>query len=291
MITDDRIIKIDESYSDISFDTLGDRMNFYRDKSNFRFEKNNYVMVMLDGKNFSTKIKKRFKLPFDDKFIEIMNDTAAFICSQVQGSKLAYVQSDEISIILTDFETPETTAYYDYRICKILSVIPSMAAAYFNREIDKWVAETQVPDNCDIKTSYVDLLNKENLYFFDCKAWILPTFNDVYAWYQYRQNDCIRNSKQQAAQTYLFHNQLRKHTADEQIAMLKEHYNIDWNTDYDDGKKYGRLVYKENINKEVEWNGKVVPCIRSVWKSHYAPVLNTPEGKQQFINLNIIPIK
>jgi tRNA(His) 5'-end guanylyltransferase len=81
----------------MEFKTLEDRMLYYRSQTNYVLTKKSYVMIMLDGKNFSSKIKKKFALPFDDTFIDIMNRTAEFVCSQIQGSKLAYVQSDEIS--------------------------------------------------------------------------------------------------------------------------------------------------------------------------------------------------
>ena len=65
------------------FATLGDRMMYYRSKTDYRLPKKSYVIVMLDGKNFSTKVKKKFKRPFDETFIDLMNETAAYVCSQV----------------------------------------------------------------------------------------------------------------------------------------------------------------------------------------------------------------
>ena len=40
----------------------------------------------------------------DKSFIGMMNETAKFLCENIQGAKFAYVQSDEISLLLTDFE-------------------------------------------------------------------------------------------------------------------------------------------------------------------------------------------
>ena len=36
-----------------------------------------------------------------------MNKTAEFLCSEIQGAKLAYVQSDEISILFDDLNNIE----------------------------------------------------------------------------------------------------------------------------------------------------------------------------------------
>ena len=160
---------------------------------------------------------------------------AAYVCSQVQGAKLAYVQSDEISIVLTDFDNADTDCYYGYRLTKMLSIIASIATSFFNKAVI-----TNLINNAIDKGNLLDMLNKESLYQFDCKVWNVPTYNDVFAWFLYRQNDCIKNSKGQAVQTYLSHNELLGKTCDEQIQMLLNIHNIDWNA-YCDGMKFGVL--------------------------------------------------
>ena len=79
-------------------------------------------------------------MPFDADFIRIMNETAAYVCSKVQGSKFAFVQSDEISIFLTDIndekvDKNENTMFFDGRLTKMLSIIPGLATSYFNRRM------------------------------------------------------------------------------------------------------------------------------------------------------------
>lgn len=269
----------------MKFDKLEDRMLAFRSMSDYKLIPNMPVMVMLDGKNFSSKVKKRFNLPFDDMFISLMNDTASFLCSQIQGAKIAYVQSDEISILITDFDTPETDSSFGFRLCKMQSIFASMATSYFNREIVKRMIET-ASDVEEIKT----ILNMESLYQFDCKCWNLPTFNDVFSWFLYRQTDCIRNSKQQAAQTYLSHKQLMGKHTDEQIALLKETNNIDWYSDFDDGKKYGRFIYKETVHSSKEVNGKMIEFDRSVWFAHNALPLTEDDNREVFKSLSCFDV-
>ena len=74
----------------MKFDNLEDRMNYFRDLADYKLIPNSYVLAMVDGRGFSSKIKKRFKLPFDDTFIDIMNQVAAYVCKEVQGCKFAY---------------------------------------------------------------------------------------------------------------------------------------------------------------------------------------------------------
>lgn len=48
------------------------------------------------------------------------------------GAKFAFVQSDEISVVLTDFETIQTQAWFDNNLQKIVSVSASYATRAFN---------------------------------------------------------------------------------------------------------------------------------------------------------------
>lgn len=266
-------------------ESLEDRMLYYRGKNEQFIPKNSYVIIMLDGRSFSQKVKKRYKRPFDENFINLMDETAAYVCSQVQGAKFAYVQSDEISIFMTDAETPESTLFYDGRLVKLLSVVPSIATSYFNRHVfdDRLAVENMGAD--EIR----QMIASEPLYQFDGKVWSVPNINEVRSWFLYRQNDCIRNSKQQAAQSYISHKELMGMNTDEQIALLKERHGIDWRTDYNDGEKYGRFIYKEVEPHSREVNGKVIEYERNVWKSHYAMEIRFDEGKRWFIETLIKP--
>ena len=68
----------------------------------------------------------------------------------------------------------------------------------------------------------VDVITNSPLYQFDCKVWDVDNANDAIAWLLFRNIDCIRNSKQQTAQTYLPHKELVGLHTDEQITLLKE---------------------------------------------------------------------
>ena len=117
----------------MKFEGLEDRMLYYRGLSDYRLIPNSYVLLMLDGRAFSSFVKNYFDKPFDDKFINMMNETAKYLCEKIQGCKFAYVQSDEISLVITDFDTPNSDSFFGYRLEKILSISASMASAKFNQ--------------------------------------------------------------------------------------------------------------------------------------------------------------
>ena len=101
-------------------DDLGNRMKHnYEDRSRFYLTRRTPVIIRLDGKAFHT-LTKRFIRPFDAFFNRAMARTALQCVEDFQGAKVAYVQSDEISILLTDFDKLSTDAWFDYNIRRCL---------------------------------------------------------------------------------------------------------------------------------------------------------------------------
>ena len=279
------------------FNSLEDRMNYYRGLTDYKLMPKSYVLVFLDGRSFSTMIKNKFEKPFDNKFINMMNETAKYVCSKVEGAKFGYVQSDEISIVITDFENENTESFFGFRLTKMLSIIASLATAKFNQlMMDYHISQIEgCPASAgDTVQMCRDSVNDMPLYQFDCKCWNVPTYNDVFAWFLYRQIDCIRNSKQQAAQTRISHKQLEKLNTDEQINLLKEMTGIDWN-DYEDGKKFGRFIYR--VEEEFEYKGERtnpnIPATytRHYWKSVDGFKLTDEDGRERFDSIGAIPIR
>ena len=246
----------------MNFKSLKEKCEYYRSLPDYRLMPNMNMLVMLDGKNFSTLVKNNFELPFDDKFIDMINETALTLCKKVQGVKFAYTQSDEISLLITDYDTNETETLFNGRLCKIQSILASMATSEFNRHFIPY----QAYEKAVVNDPLYNIANMK-MAMFDCKAWVVPNLNDVYAWFLYRQYDCIRNSKQQAAQTYLSHKELMNLDTDQQVKLLKSLHGIDWN-EYPDGCKFGRFCYKESqqfkkvleSGEEVEFERKKFVC-------------------------------
>ena len=264
------------------FKNLEDKCQYYRGLTDYRLLPNRDILVMLDGKNFSKLIKNNFKKPFDDDFIDMMNKTAQFLCENVQGCKFAYTQSDEISLLITDYETTETDTLFGGRLCKIQSILASLATSEFNRQFILYNIYHSDKRNIGAGDC-VDIIEKMKMAQFDCKVWVVPSQNDAFAWFLYRQLDCVKNSKQQTAQTYLPHKQLVGHNADEQIQMVAEKNGIDWYA-FDNKYKYGRFVYK--VKKQMTTtlpSGETIEYTRNKFTPVGAWDLTTEEGKIKFI--------
>ena len=72
--------------------------------------------------------------------------------------------------------------------------------------------------------------------------------------------------------------------ADEQIKLLNNEKDVDWNA-LDNGRKYGRIVYKETETFNATIKGEPISYERSIWKTHYAEMFTN----EYFDRLNIIP--
>jgi tRNA(His) guanylyltransferase len=220
----------------MKFESLKEKYLYYRNITDYKLCPNSYIMIMLDGRTFSKKIKKCFEVPFDKKFIEMMNQTAIYLCENVSNCIITYAQSDEITLVLSDIENKEP--FFGNRLCKLQSVIASMATSKFNQ----LMLINDIENIPCSKEDVTDIIKTHTLYEFDCKAWNLPSVDDVVASILYRQNDCVRNSKQMVAQHYFSRKELEGKKTDEQIQMVKDKFNVDWNVDFSNGEKYGRFI-------------------------------------------------
>ena len=215
-------------------DLLGNRMkNNFENRTRYFLPRRTYTLIRVDGKSFHT-FTKGMDRPYDQNFTDIMDETAKFLCEEIQGCKLAYVQSDEISLLLTDFEKDSTDAWFDGNIQKIVSVSASMATAKFNELYSSWQTGVSA--------------QKPKLAFFDSRTYTIPDPTEVENYFVWRNKDCMRNAIQMTAQTLYSHKELNGRTQTEQRIMI-----FDKDFDYDNlylGFRLGRFIFKRDTG---EW--------------------------------------
>ena len=119
---------------------LNKRMKDYEKRNRYYLQRRMPVIVRLDMKAGHTFLKN-FERPFDEFFIKSMQETAKYLCENIPNCKLSYQQSDEISLLLVDYEKLDTSSFFDYRIDKLCSITASMATSAFNRKLGKNVSE------------------------------------------------------------------------------------------------------------------------------------------------------
>lgn len=128
-------------------DSLGDRMKGYEGVSRNFLTRRVPAIIRLDGKAFHT-FTKGMKKPFDSVLTQTMQETMKYLCENIQGCVLGYTQSDEITLVLTDYATIQTDAWFGYNIQKMCSISASMATSVFNkvfyRSIDNYFNQEDI---------------------------------------------------------------------------------------------------------------------------------------------------
>lgn len=272
-----------ERQKEMKFDSLEEKCRYFQSLGDFRLRENSFILAHIDGRSFSRLVKNRFKRPFDGDFIEMMNETAKFLAQNVACVKFAYVQSDEITLVMCDYneENKDSEFFFGGRLCKLQSIIASLATSKFNRLMVMYGIKNA--EKCSDCASVIESIPIAQ---FDCKCWNVLNGNDAYAWVLYRQIDCIRNSKQQAAQNYFSHKELLGKDTDEQIRMLKEEKGIDWHTDYNDGEKFGRFVFKREFKmSRVNSDGTTDDFARNKWVAENAFDLTAEGNKDKLFEM------
>jgi tRNA(His) 5'-end guanylyltransferase len=234
-------------------DDLGTRIKEqYENRTRYCLPRRTYTIIRLDGKTFHT-FTRGCQKPFDQDLINVMNLTAEALCKEIQGAQFAYVQSDEISILLTDFENINTDAWFDGNIQKIVSVTASLATGYFNAYCEK-----------------IESLKDKNIAFFDARVFTIPDHIEVENYFIWRQKDAVRNSIAMVAQSLYSHKELEGKSQSEQQDMIhakgqnwndtpdgfkrgrfiEYYYEMDWSKDDAEGKCYWRTIPAPDFIKE-----------------------------------------
>jgi len=235
-------------------DELGDRMKKnYENRTRILLPRRTYTLIRVDGKAFHTYTRGCDR-PFDAGLMADMDATAEYLCKNIQGAKCAFVQSDEISVLMTDFDTLTTDAWFDGNIQKIVSVAASMATAKFNQLRTMRVLEGY-EDGRRFKSDYLDQenlkVNPFKLAEFDARTFTIPSDVEVENYFIWRQQDTVRNSISSVAQTLYSSKELNGKNMSVQQDMIHEK-GQNWN-DFTPQQKRGRFVSKQPMELETEY--------------------------------------
>ena len=235
----------------MEYKTLGDRMKGYENKYRFYLIENLNTIIRLDGSHFHT-FTRGLEKPFDKIFIKAMQKTTLALCEDIPGCKFGYVQSDEISLLLTNHDTFNTQPWFDNNLQKIVSVSASMCAVYFNKFFQEIVEEEYYLYKAENKEKsaywYAQMNNKIDTAFFDSRVFVLPNDEEVVNYFIWRQQDCTRNSILSVAQSLFSHKEIQNlNTKDLQDKMFTEK-DVNWN-DYPTVEKRGTAVKKFDISE------------------------------------------
>ena len=217
-------------------DSLGDRMkNNYENRAKTYLTRRTPVIIRLDGKAFHT-FTRGLKKPYDEIFHNTMNATMKYLCENIQGCKLGYTQSDEITLLLTDYDALTTDAWFDNNVQKICSVSASMATMAFNKYLreftekylrsDAWVNHYWEENVEKYANTLKNAINKGAM--FDSRCFNIPE-DEVANCFIWRQQDATRNAIQMLGQCNFSHKELQNKSCNDIQDMLMLQKGINFN--------------------------------------------------------------
>lgn len=181
-------------------DSLGSRMKIYESVTQNYLTKRCLAIVRLDGRSFHSYTKKiKAEKPFDLALMKQMDETAIHVCKDI-SAVFAYVQSDEISILISDIENIDKRLIFDGNVQKIVSTTAASASVFFNH-----VARENSP-----------------LATFDSRVYNISDPVEVYNYFLWRMRDWERNSLQMLSRSFYSHKELQGKKREDMHEMLHE---------------------------------------------------------------------
>lgn len=240
--------------------TLGDRMKEYEQATRTVLPRRTYSICRVDGRAFHSLLRHADK-PFDENVMTAMDAVTTALCEEISGAVFGYTQSDEASILLTDFAAPGTQPWFAGGVQKMVSIAASVATVAFN---DAYFGADRA--------------------LFDARVFTIPDPVEVANYFLWRQRDAVRNSISMAAQAHFSHKRLHRVNTNQMQELLWSEKGINWN-DYPDGCKRGRVVTRKTGERPVTYkdhrSGQQVSttAVRSWWEVEPAPHFTAaPDG-------------
>ncbi|MER6183031.1 tRNA(His) guanylyltransferase Thg1 family protein [Streptomyces sp. NPDC001652] len=239
--------------------SLGDRMKEYEAVQRAVLPRRAYTLLRLDIRAAHTYLRGAV-CPFDEEFMADMDAVAEAVCAEISGTAFSYTQSDEISLLITDFATIQTQPWFGGVVAKQVSISAALATAVLNERRP----------------------GKRAL--FDSRVFTIADPVEVANYFLWRQRDAVRNSISMAAQARFPHKRLHGLNGDQMQELLFAEADINWN-DYPAGCKRGRVALRRTGEQAVEYvdkrSGETVSttAVRSWWETGPAPHFTTkPDG-------------
>ncbi|SDH55383.1 tRNA(His) guanylyltransferase Thg1 family protein [Microbacterium sp. 77mftsu3.1] len=194
------------------------------------------VLMRLDGKAFHSYCKGLDR-PYDERFMVDMDAVMVTLAREIDGTRAAFVQSDEISLLLS-LGLPEGETgpqlMFGGQVQKLVSISAAIASSAMNAR------------RLGTVTDRVAL--------FDSRVFQLPDLAAVERYFQWRQADARVNSLGMLASAHYSHQALAGISTRERAAMLRGK-----GIDPDElpaGFVHGRIVRRRPVEKAVTFTDR-----------------------------------
>jgi tRNA(His) 5'-end guanylyltransferase len=206
------------------------RMKEYEAVTRTRLLPHSITILRVDGRSFSEYLRRAIK-PFDMDFVRSMQEVGRALCREIPGALIAYGQSDEISLLISD-RNPRSDAWFGGSVQKMTSVSASLAT-----------------------TTLICERGTHGRPTFDARVFTLPNWTEAKNYFIWRQRDAVRNSIQMAGQAYFTHRDLLGKDTNAIQEMLFITHGINWN-DYPEDVKRGWVLTRQIREAPVTYTDK-----------------------------------
>lgn len=275
--------------------TLAIRMKGYESSSCGCLTRRVPVIIRLDGKAFHT-FTRDMRKPFDPVLTQAMQQTMNHLCKNIQGCVFGYTQSDEITLVLTDYATIKTDAWFGYRVQKMTSIAASMATLAFNKaykqaveewgikagirsyEVWGWQNPDRTPPSEEDRRQSEIYFSKFDKALFDARVFSVPK-DEVCNCLIWRQQDATHNSIEALGQANFSQSRLHGKTCSEIQEMLWSEKDINWNDTPTESKRGSCCVKKfvETSMDDPRHPGQQVVVTRRRWVIDREPPIFTQD--------------
>jgi tRNA(His) guanylyltransferase len=226
---------------------LGDRMKSYEYAAKSVLIPRMPLIIRVDGRAFHTYTRS-FNRPWSLEIRDAMTQVGKALLQDISGAKIAYCQSDEVSVLVTDYDKLTSQPWFGKSVQKIASVSASVATAHFNLEMMNLALRDQ---KAAIKTLYAPA-------YFDARCFVLPK-EEVCNYFVWRQRDAIRNSISSLAQVHFSSKKLFSKTTATLKEMLKTEKDVSWDS-CETWQKRGWCVVRTQNSSEEEIPARTEVC-------------------------------
>ena len=211
----------------------GERFKGYEADAQSYLDGQPFAALRVDGKGFSKLTKaKGYAVPYDLDFMGIMDHVAQSLLKLVDGACLAYVQSDEVSVIFKPSGPPgDSNWWFGGKLQKLVSLSAAQASVSFTKA----------------EFARSESFGSEAL--FDSRVIPLQSEEDAEQYLRWRRFDAQKNSVSMAASSLFSHRELDGVSSRDRAEMLQ-------GTELErlpDGFFNGRLHYRLKVRGKA-WN-------------------------------------
>ncbi len=216
--------------------SLGDRIKRYEKTFSPMTLHRMPVMIRVDGRAFHS-FTRNIQKPFDKPFMAAMVSASLDVARDMQGFKVAYIQSDEATFCLTDYDAIDSQGWFDYDLSKMVSISAALMSVAFNAHYQT-----------------------DKRPVFDSRAFTVP-LDDVVNAFLWRAKDWERNSMQMYSRAFFSHKQLdKKNRAD--IHEMLHGIGKNWTTDLSEQERNGTFLILSN--RATEQRSDILPTYQAI---------------------------